>query len=562
MTATAPDNGGSTAASQRLIESGHRLEDAGDILAALGKYEQAVAASPSSMRGYLNQGNALQRLGRIPEAVASFKAALRIDPACAPCHFNLGNVHTATGDFAAAESEFRAALALDPTMADAAIALANALESQKRPLEAEEQLRSLLAASPECAPAAYNLGLLLLARDEFDSAETMFRACLGTNPTFLAACTALGNLIRNAGRSKEAERWYRKALALDPLAQEGWSALLLSLNNRDDLSAQDVLAEHLRFGTAFPPVSPAFNAGQGAERRPAHTGIRIGYLSGDFIQHPVALFLRPVLMHHDRTRFEIFCYSNNAREDRMTRDLRSRVDHWRNIAARDDIAATRTIRDDGLDILIDLSGHSARSRILLFNQRCAPVQATWMGYLNTTGLRSVDFRICDRHTDPLGIAEAFNTEALLRLPDSQWCYLPVFDLPSAPARERASQDRIVFGSFNHASKMSDRCIDLWCRVLRAAPGSEIRVFAVPPGQATTALRQRFEQHGIDGGRVTFHPRNSIDAYFAAIGDVDIALDTFPYNGGTTTFDVLWMQTPLVAPAGRVSASFPRWVYPS
>ena len=549
MTATDPDNGKSIAVSQRLIESGHRLEDAGDILAALGKYEQAVAASPSFMRGYLNLGNALQRLGRTPEAVAALGAALRIDPSCAPCHFNLGNVYSATGDFAAAEREYRSALALDPKMVDAVIALANALESQQRPLEAEQQLRELLAAAPGCAPAAYNLGRLLRARDEFDSAEAMFRACIDVDPTFISAYTAIGDLIRNAGRSKDAEQWYRKALALDPLAQEAWSAMLLSLNNRDDLSAQDVLAEHLRFGAVFPPRPPVSHDGHGAQRRPAPTRIRVGYLSGDFIQHPVALFLRPVLMHHDRTRFELFCYSNNAREDSMTRDLRSRVDHWRSIAAQDDTAAARTIRDDGIDILIDLSGHSARSRLLLFNQRCAPVQATWLGYLNTTGLRSVDFRICDGHTDPKETSESFNTETLLRLPDSQWCYLPVVDVPSAPVRQSGSPERIVFGSFNHASKMSDRCIDRWCRVLRAVPGSVIRVFAVPPGQATTALRQRFERNGIDGGRVTLHPRTGIDAYFAAIGDVDIALDTFPYNGGTTTFDVLWMQTPLVALAG-------------
>jgi predicted O-linked N-acetylglucosamine transferase (SPINDLY family) len=547
MTATESDNGGSTALSQRLIESGHRLEDAGDILGALGKYEEAVAASPSLMRAHLNLGNALQRLGRTPDAVAALEAALALDPACAPCRFNLGNVHSAAGDFAAAEREFRAALALDPALANAAIALANALESQQRPLEAEQQLRGLLAAKSDCAAAAYNLGLLLLARDECDSAEAMFRACLQADPTFPGTFTALGNLLRNAGRSKDAEPWYRKALAIDPLAQETWSAMLLSYNNRDDLSAQDVLAEHLRFGAAFPPRSTAVDTGHAPAR--GHARIRLGYLSGDFIQHPVALFLRPVLMHHDRTRFELFCYSNNAREDGMTRDLRSRVDHWRNIAAQDDAAAVTTIRDDDLDILIDLSGHSARSRILLFNHRCAPVQATWLGYLNTTGLRSTDFRICDRHTDPVGTAEAYNTEALLRLPDSQWCYLPVFDTPSGPAHERGSPECIVFGSFNHASKVSDRCIDLWCRVLRAVPGSVIRVFAVPSGGATTALRQRFEQQGIDGGRVVLHPRTSIDAYFAAIGDVDIALDTFPYNGGTTTCDVLWMEAPLVALAG-------------
>ncbi len=544
-----PSDGSSAAMSQRLIETGHRLEDGGDILAALSQYEQAVAASPSFMRGYLNLGNALQRLGRTAEAIAALGAALRVDPSCAQCHFNLGNVHAAAGDFAAAEREYSSALALDPALSDAAIALANALESQQRPLDAEQQLRLLLATAPDCAPAAYNLGLLLLARDEFDSAEAMFHACLQADPAFISAYTAIGNLIRNAGRSKEAEQWYRKALALDPRAHEAWSAMLLSFNNRDDLSAQEVLAEHLRFGAAFPPRSTAFNAGHGADRRHAHARIRVGYLSGDFIQHPVALFLRPVLMHHDRAQFESFCYSNNAREDAMTRDLRSHVGHWRNIAAQGDTTANRMIRDDRLDILIDLSGHSARSRILLFNDRCAPVQASWLGYLNTTGLLTADFRICDRHTDPPGTSEAFNTETLLRLPDSQWCYLPVFDVPSAPARQSGSAERIVFGSFNHASKISDHCIDLWCRVLRAVQGSVIRVFAVPPGQATTVLKQRFEQQGIDGARVTLHPRTSIDAYFAAIGDVDVALDTFPYNGGTTTLDVLWMQAPLVALAG-------------
>ncbi len=281
----------------------------------------------------------------------------------------------------------------------------------------------------------------------------------------------------------------------------------------------------------------------------AHARIRVGYLSGDFIQHPVALFLRPVLMHHDRARFEVFCYSNNAREDGMTRDLRSRVDHWRNIAGQDDSAAagrSATTTSTSSSTFPATRRVRASSFSISAARRCR--QPGWVTSIPPACV-TVDFRICDRHTDPLGTAEAFNTEALLRLPDSQWCYLPVFDVPSAPAREPRSPERVVFGSFNHASKMSDRCIDLWCRVLHAVPGSVIRVFAVPPGQATTALRQRFERQGIDGGRVALHPRSSIDAYFAAIGDVDIALDTFPYNGGTTTLDVLWMQVPLVALAG-------------
>jgi predicted O-linked N-acetylglucosamine transferase (SPINDLY family) len=544
MTATNSADAKRDAASAGLIDAGHRLEDSGDIAGALRNYDAAVAASPSYVRGYLNQGNALARLGRTAEAVAALQAALRIAPDSAPCHFNLGNVHLGAGDHAAAEREFRAAWRYDPALTDAGIALANALESLGRPQEAEVQLRAVLAAAPGAAPAAYNLALTLIKRDECDEAEALLRDCVKADPAFLMAYVALGDIARNAGCSREAEPWYRQALAVNPDSQEAWSALLLSLNNRDDLTAQQVLAEHLRFGESFPvaDVSPAMTAPRTGDRK----RMRIGFLSGDFVQHPVALFLRPILIHNDRAQFEIYCYSNNAREDSMTREVRSLAEHWRVVAGQDDAAAANGIRADELDVLVDLSGHSARSRVLLFNRRCAPVQATWLGYLNTTGLKSADFRICDRHTDPAG-AEALHTEALARLPDSQWCYLPAFDAP--PAQKRMAQQGVVFGSFNHASKLSDRCIELWCRVLRAVPGSTLRVHAVPRGNATAALLRRFADHGIEPGRIAVSPRVDIAAYFTAIADVDIALDTFPYNGGTTTCDVLWTGVPLVALAG-------------
>jgi predicted O-linked N-acetylglucosamine transferase (SPINDLY family) len=544
MTATSSRDAERDAASAALIDAGHRLEDAGDIGGALRNYDAAVAASPSYVRGYLNQGNALARLGRTGEAIAALQAALRIAPDSAPCHFNLGNVYLGAGDHAAAEREFRAAWRCDPALADAGIALANALESLGRPHEAEAQLRAVLAAVPGAAPAAYNLALTLIKRDECDEAEALLHDCIKANPGFLMAYVALGDIARNAGCSREAEPWYRQALAVNPTSQEAWSALLLSLNNRDDLTAQQVLAEHLRFGEAFPVAAgpPAMAVTRTGDR----TRMRIGFLSGDFIQHPVALFLRPVLIHRNRTQFEIYCYSNNAREDGMTREIRSLADHWRDIAGLDDAAAAQVIQADQLDVLIDLSGHSARSRVLLFNRRCARVQATWLGYLNTTGLESADFRICDRHTDPAG-AEELHTETLARLPDSQWCYLPAFDAPLAPAP--MARPGVVFGSFNHASKLSDRCLALWCDVVRAVPGSVLRVHAVPRGKAMAALLRRFADRDIDPGRITLFPRADIAAYFAAIADVDIALDTFPYNGGTTTCDVLWSGVPLVALGG-------------
>ena len=235
----------------------------------------------------------------------------------------------------------------------------------------------------------------------------------------------------------------------------------------------------------------------------------------------------------------------------MTRDLRSRVDHWRNIAAQDD---TRRRQDD------------PRRRPRHPHRPFRPFGAHRASFFSTSAARRCRRRgwvtsippACVPPTSGSATATPIlwgrprrsTRNRLLRLPDSQWCYLPVFDVPSAPARDPRSPERVVFGSFNHASKLSDRCIDLWCRVLHAVPGSVIRVFAVPPGQrdggAPAAIRT---MRGIDAGRLPSIRGSSIDAYFAAIGDVDIALDTFPYNGGTTTFDVLWMQVPLVALAG-------------
>jgi protein O-GlcNAc transferase len=545
-------NAGGSPMSQRLIEEGHRLEDSGDVAGALAQYEAAVAASPAYLRGYLNLGNALQRLGRTVDAVAALDAALRLDPTFAAAHFNLGNVHAAAGDLSSAEAALRSALALEPTLIDASVALANVLEQQRRPREAEALLRGVLLTAPGCAAAAYNLALLLQERSEIDEAERLLRECLAVDPAFLPACTALGNLLRNAGQSRDAEPWYRRAMTANPADHEAHSALLLSLNNRDDLDAQVIFAEHMRFGAAFPEDAPTRAARKALLRR--HARIRVGFLSGDFVQHAVALFMRPLLEHIDRLQFEVFCYSNNRTEDWMTEEIRSRAEHWRNIAGRDDALAAHDIGADELDVLVDLSGHAARSRVLLFNRGCAPVQATWLGYLNTTGLGAADFRITDERADPAGVAERFHVERLQRLPDCQWCYAPVLDLPRQPVPPRDSAEAVVFGSFNHQSKIGERCVTLWSRVLRAVPASTLRIYNAWPSRATSALRQRFEEQGVEGHRISTHAGLNIDRYFAAIGDVDIALDSFPYNGGTTTFDILWMEVPLVALAGERSVA--------
>jgi predicted O-linked N-acetylglucosamine transferase (SPINDLY family) len=277
--------------------------------------------------------------------------------------------------------------------------------------------------------------------------------------------------------------------------------------------------------------------------------LRVGYLSGDFTRHAVALFLRPVLAHHDHRRFEVFGYHTQRSEDPMTHELRGLTDHWRDLAASDDSTALQAIRGDGIDVLIDLSGHTMGSRVTLFARRCAPVQMTWMGYLNTTGLADADFRICDAYTDPPGRTERLHTERLLRMPHSQWCYSPAFRAVDRPARDPS---RVVFGSFNQFWKINDPCLELWIRLLRAVPDGQLVMAGVPAGRATARLKERTASAGISPERITLTPRVDVQRYAELIAGTDIALDTFPYNGATTTLDALWLGTPVVGIPGERS----------
>jgi protein O-GlcNAc transferase len=322
-----------------------------------------------------------------------------------------------------------------------------------------------------------------------------------------------------------------------------WSSYLFSLNLRDDVDAPAVAKAHFAFGEAV--------GGRAPRRSPVRSRaprVRVGYVSGDLMKHPVGLFLRPLLRHHDRERFETFCYTNSHIEDELSAELRGASDHWRSIAGREDPWAEALIRADALDILVDLSGHTARNRLGLFARRPAPVQATWLGYLNTTGLEAMDYRICDAHTDPEGATEALNAETLVRLPHSQWCYAPYYDVALDGAREAGGP--VTFGSFNQFVKVSDSGLDAWCEILRRVPESRLRVHGVPPGVTAEDFRGRLEARGVCGDRVTLTGRIAIHDYFAAIRAVDIALDSMPYNGATTTLDTLWMGTPVVALRGE------------
>ncbi len=554
--ATAPTKPGDEATAtqsiqraEELIAQGNTLEDSGDLELALERYRQASRIAPDFARAWVNIGNALQLMGKIDEAIPAQETALRLAPDSAPAHYNLGALLARKSNWARAEGSLREALRLRPEMADAAIFLADVLATTGRMNEAEEQLRRALELRPKSPIAANNLAGLLIKREHVDDAEDVIRRAKSLNPDVAPLNGMLGLIYVKTGRAREAEPFLRAAIASTDRSPETESVFLFSLNLRDDLDAEAVFREHRRIGAMIDasagPVPTAF-----ANRPDPDRPLRIGYVSGDFRQHPVGLFLRPILERHNREHFEVHCYANNAIEDDLTRTLRHAVPQWHSIVGLADAVVADRIRQDGIDILVDLSGHTAESRLPVFSHRPAPVQVTWLGYLNTTGLATMDYRLCDSHTDPSPSAETLHTERLIRLPNSQWCYAPVYSVP-VPAQPHAEDpDTVVFGSFNQFAKISDACLATWCDVLATLPEAKLRVYGIPEGRTRSSFLERLGRRGLEPARVSLHGRIGILEYFSAIGDVDVALDTFPYNGATTTLDTLWMGVPIVGLQGN------------
>jgi protein O-GlcNAc transferase len=531
------------------IARGHDYEDAKQLESAMRCYQAAITHAPDYPRAYLNVANALRAMGRNVEAEAALQRALQLDPAYAPALYNLGKLHAAMKATDLAIADLRSALVLAPNWADAAIFLASLLETKETGIEAEALLRHAAQCDGGSRGAWYNLGLLLKGQCRLEESGEAFNHALALAPDFADACVGLGSIALQRGETRVAEAHFEAALDRSPKHWDAISSLLFSLSLRDDIDAQGIFDRHVelasRVACKLPTISRSTTA---RSSRP----LRVGYVSGDFGHHPVSLFLRPVLTNHDRTRVEAYCFAERETPCELTDELRAHAYRWRDITDLDDDAAADLIAADGIDLLIDLSGYTARSRLRIFLRRPAPVQASWMGYLCTTALPVIDFHITDALADPGGVSEETFTETLVRLPHSQWCYQPYYDLPLPATIPRAGPP--LYGAFNQFAKLSDTCLALWCEVLRRTPGSRLRVLDVPDRVAENSLRQRVAAHGIDPGRVESLGRLGILEYFASIAAVDVALDTFPYNGATTTLDTLWMGTPLIALRGATSVA--------
>jgi protein O-GlcNAc transferase len=524
-------------------------------------YQQLLAIDPGNARALHLRGVLAYQQSRNEAAVDLIGRAIAQNGAEPSFHSNLGLALQACGRLEEAVAAYGRALALDPTLADGHYNLGNALQELGRLDEAVASYAQALALRPDLAEAQCNLGLSLRAQGKLEEAVPCFGQAIALKPNYADAYSSLGNVLVDQGKIDAAQAAYRQALTLDPHHVAAHDALLLSLNYSSEISSEQILAEHRQFeaqhARALLPAQPSHANDGNPDRR-----LRIGYMSPDFRAHSVAWFLEPVLRAHDRASVELFCYAELARADSVTEIMRPLADHWRVTLGLSDTALAAQIRADAIDILVDLAGHTAGNRLLVFARKPAPVQASWLGYPATTGLAAIDYRIVDAVTDPPGSADRQASETLLRLPGGFLCYRPARDLRAAAAPPGLASGSVTFGSFNNPAKLSGATLDGWARLLARLPHSRLLLKGSPfRDAATRALYlDRLVQRGVAADRIALIGWIADPAAHLTLYErVDIALDTFPYNGTTTSLEALSMGVPVVSlrgdrHAGRVGAS--------
>lgn len=538
-----------------------------------------------------NLGEAYRRIGRREDAVASFRRAVSLQPELTEACLNLGVVLQELGDRAAglewlgravslapeqaamqasyaealwsdgqhgrALGHYQAAVNAHPRSPELRLALARALHAMGLHEGAIAMCARALEVDPQCVDAHVEQGRALLLRERVGEAEQSLRKALALDGQHFWANFLYTNAGFVTGRVEAAIESCRTALAVMP-ERATHSNLVFASSFHPALSAQAILAEARGWARTYADPLSSHIRPHTHDADP-HRRLRVGYVSPDFWDHCQAMFMMPLMAAHDRTQVEVVCYASVSRPDPRTEQLRARADEWVDALALDDLELAERIRSDRIDVLIDLTMHMAGNRLRTFACRPAPVQISWLAYPGTTGLSQVDYRISDRHLDPPSRASvdgepqlelfADYSEPTLILPDTFWCYDPLADELEVSALPALERGQITFGCLNNFAKVNARVLALWARVLHAVPTSRLLLRA-PPGEPRNNALSVLRRAGVDAGRVEFVARQARAAYLATYRRIDLCLDTFPYNGHTTSLDAQWMGVPVITLVGE------------
>ncbi|CAN5435737.1 hypothetical protein BH09PLA1_BH09PLA1_03670 [soil metagenome] len=556
-----------------------RAREGHDVLMA------AIDRDPKNQELYFNLGVVLLRLDEIAGAADAFRYALRLSPEYAEAHNGLGDALCMMGRANEAIVAYQTAIRIKGGLsADSMHNLAEALMRKGRLDEAIEAFQKIRDLEPQAPDTHNNLGLLLERRGRFQEAlqsyemaikvgqspeahnnlanyysgQSMldrsieeFKKALAIDPKFYEAWNNLANAYVETGRLDEALEAHAKGLATNKSFAGALSNRLMATLYHTAYGARRVYDEHCQWDEIHgKPLTE--KAGPHDNDRSPSRRLRVGYVSPDFRSHAVAFFALSPLQLHDRDQVELFCYSNSFTKDGITERFQQRADHWHSIVGMPDHEADELIRGHKIDLLIDLTGHTASNRLPLFAMRPAPVQINAWGYPSTTGLSSIDWRISDELCDPSGQAEQFNSERLLRLPETFWCYTPPDICPDVSVSPQSKKGHTTYGSFNNLAKVTPQMLALWAQILARDARAELTIKASGIGSeaARRNIHEAFVRHGVSADRVRLVGRSGFQEYMELFNEVDVVLDTAPFGGGTTTCHALWMGVPVLTLVGE------------
>jgi protein O-GlcNAc transferase len=537
---------------------GNTFSEQGKFDDAVSHFQKAITIQPDYAEAYSNLGNTLQLQGKLDEGVLIFKKAISINPSFVQAYSNLGNILQMQGKLDEAVASYQKAISIESGYVDAYSNLGNALQLQGKLEDAVVSYQKAISLKPDYSGAYNNLGNATQELGRLGEATASFQKAITSNPKYSDAYNNLGNALKEQGKLMEGIASFKKAIAINPNFADAHSNMLFCMNygNYDPKALFD---EHKLWSdkhAAHLPISV------NTKRSKNDKKLRIGFVSADFRQHSVSFFLEALFKSYNREKLEFFCYSNSHKEDTVTANLKNMVDGWQKIVGCDDNVVVEMIKGDEIDILVDLSGHTQNHRLKVFAMKPAPIQVTWLGYPNTTGLTSIDYRFTDAIADPPGISDQLHSEKLIRLEDGFLNYQLAGNTPDVARLPLQSNGYCTFGSFNNLAKVTPDVVKIWSQILIALPNS--RLLIKNKSLSCPEVRQRytelFVKESVDAQRLILLPTTkTFFDHLSTYNKVDLSLDSFPYNGTTTTCESMWMGVPSIVLRGdshgsRVGAS--------
>jgi len=532
-----------------------------DIMMAAGRYDDAKKQlfyahklQPENPSSYANLGKFYYSTNNYEEAKAQYSMALVKQSDFLPALMGLGASMQKTGEFVSAKECYRKVLALQSENYQALNNLGVVLTELAEYQDAKDCLEKALKINSTRADIFINFSNALSKLGELDSAIKVLKNALELEPENVDAHIKLASMMLSQGKAKEADQCYRNALGIKSELAESMNAHLLPMNYCDLYTRQEIYEAHVKWGAKQESANSEkinFENLLNTDRK-----LRIGYVSPDFRNHSVAFFLEPIITNHNKEKFEIYCYSDVPKQDAVTERIKNKVDYWRQCYAVSNEKVEAMVRNDKIDILVDLAGHTQGNRLVVFAKRVAPVQVSYLGYPNTTGLKSMDYLITDEHCDPIGIADPFYTESLVRISQAFYCYKPPTDAPDILSLPATDNGYITFASYNNLVKISEDVIELWSKVLMSMPGSKMLIqnHSFNDSSSKERIEKLFMSHGVVAERLVLQTSSDFSSYLVGHNQVDIILDTFPWAGHTITCHALMMGVPVITLVGEEHAS--------